>query len=388
MDENKLFVEKYKPRRLDELISNNKAAIRIKSFVLGNKVKKALLLHGPTGTGKSCSVYALANELGLDVIELNASDYRDKESISAIIRNAGMQGSIFNRGKIILIDEVDNLAGNADRGGVQELTRIIEESSNPMIFIANDVWNEKLNGLRQKCELVEFNKIDYMSILRLLKGICQREEIEVSEENLSKLAKKVDGDLRAAINDLQTLSENGGFFEDNKRDKKESIFNILKAILTGKDVKQIFNVMDNSDVEYDELFLWLDENLAGTYKNKEDLANAYEMMSRADVYRGRIRRQQYYRLIVYVNAMLNLGVALSKDNNVSSISYRRTTRLLKIWRAKAKNAKRKSIAEKYAAYTHTSTKRMIKDFEDIKNIIKNNKIAEELGLSKEEISGI
>ncbi len=387
MDDQRLFTDKYRPRRLDQVMANNLAIAKLKSFVLKQRKRTGLILHGPSGSGKTCSVYALADELGMETVEINASDYRNKDNMASIIRNAAQQRSLFDTEKLILVDEADGLSGNEDRGGVQELSRIIDDSDVPIILTVNDPWTEKLAIIRKKCELVEFNKIDHVSIFKLLKAISKREGINAAEEELVVLARKADGDLRAAINDLQALIEHGIIYSGdvNKRDKKENVHNVLKAILTGKDVKTIFSITDNSDIDHDELFLWLDENIASLYKNKNDLLNAYEMLSKADVYRGRIARQQYWRLLVYINVLLNIGVALSKDSKVYEYGkYRRTGRILKIWKAKAKNASRKAIAEKFAVASHMSVKKAMREFDYIKHMLRDKMLANHLGLSKDE----
>ncbi len=391
MDDKRTFVEKYRPRRLDEVIANSLAIAKLKSFVVRNPRKAALLLHGPSGSGKTCSVYVLANELGYEVVEINASDYRNKENIANVISNASKQRSLLRKGKIILVDEADGLAGNEDRGGIQEIARIIDESNVPIILTANDPWHEKLNSIRQKCEIVEFSKIDYKSILKLLKSIAAKEGMIADDASLIMLARKADGDLRAAINDLQTLIEHGLIDVENvgKREKKESIFNVLKTILAGRDVKQIFQVVDNSDISQDELFLWLDENIANCYHNKNEMAMAYDLLSRADVYRGRIRRQQYWRLLIYISAMMNIGVALSKKESTDDyVRYKKTTRILKMWKAKVRNAKKKAIAEKLAAAMHMSVKKAVRDFSYIQPMLKNKAIVNELGISREELASL
>jgi len=119
MDKKRLFIDKYKPGKLNEVISNELATARLKSFVLRNPGGRGLLLHGPSGSGKTCSVYALALELGFEVVEVNASDYRNKENISSIVRGASEQRSLFSSDKLVLIDEVDNISGTKDRGGMQ-----------------------------------------------------------------------------------------------------------------------------------------------------------------------------------------------------------------------------------------------------------------------------
>jgi replication factor C large subunit len=118
-----------------------------------------------------------------------------------------------------------------------------------------------------------------------------------------------------------------------------------------------------NDVQEDigQQFLWIDENLPKEYSGK-DLARAYDVISKADVFYGRIRRWQYWRFLVYVNALLTAGVALSKqDRKKEFVQYVRTQRLLTLWKAKMKYQKRNAIAEKLASVMHTSKRQVVKD---------------------------
>ncbi|MDP2750837.1 MAG: hypothetical protein Q8O89_08455, partial [Nanoarchaeota archaeon] len=82
----------------------------------------------------------------------------------------------------------------------------------------------------------------------------------------------------------------------------------------------------------------------------------------ADVFRGRIRRWQYWRFLVYVNSLITAGISVSKDEKYKEfVSYTPTRRILKIWQANMKYQKRKSIAEKIAEKNHCSIKRALKE---------------------------
>src|SRR3989338_7820357 len=108
--------------------------------------------------------------------------------------------------------------------------------------------------------------------------------------------------------------------------------------------------------------LGVDENLQKEYKARADIARAYNWLSKADVFQGRIRRWQHWRFLVYVSALMSAGVALAKDKKSSEfVQYERTQRILKLWMAKQKYARRTRVAEKLGAATHISKKKAVKE---------------------------
>src|SRR3989338_2481708 len=125
-----LFTVTYAPENSDQVFGQQKAVSELRDFILNYKSKKqkAALLHGPIGTGKTSSVYALAKELDYDLLELNSSDLRDEASMKSFLSSALGQQSLFFRPKIILIDEVDNISGREDRGCIPALVSEIESS--------------------------------------------------------------------------------------------------------------------------------------------------------------------------------------------------------------------------------------------------------------------
>ena len=132
----------------------------------------------------------------------------------------------------------------------------------------------------------------------------------------------------------------------------------------------------------------MDYNLPKEYLKSQDLARAYEHLSRADVFKGRIRRRQHWRFLVYIFNLLTAGISSAKDErNPEFIKYKQTMRLLRIWQANMKNAKRKEIASKLAGVTHTSTKMAIEQIPYLQIISKSlpgKALAEELELTEEE----
>ncbi|MBS3121691.1 replication factor C large subunit [Candidatus Woesearchaeota archaeon] len=394
------WIRKYQPTSTKDVVGQDNSISAIRNFIKNFKTqrKKAILIYGSSGVGKTCSVYALANELNLEIIEVNASDFRNAELINQTIGQASKQMSLFMKQKIILVDEVDGLSGTKDRGGIQAIISIIESTSFPIICTATNPYDQKLSSLRNKCELAEFSSLNYLIIYEKLSDICKKEGVKFQEHDLKSLARRADGDLRAAINDLQGLVQNKNELEKSdmeqlsERDKKESIIDALVRIFKIKDPKIASMAFNNVEEDTDQLFLWIDENLPKEYTKPEDLARAYNMLSRADVFRGRISRWQHWRFLVYINDLLTAGIAVSKDEkNKEFVSYGPTQRLLKIWRANMKYQQRKAIAEKIASKTHTSVKDTIKStLPYVQYIMKKNKssrvkLGEFFELDKEEV---
>ena len=104
------WVEKYRARSFSDIKGQNEAIIELKNFIFSfPNTKNAVLLHGPAGVGKTSLAHIVKKEFGLEIFELNASDLRNKEQLELKLKPAIEQQSLFNKGKEILIDEVDEI---------------------------------------------------------------------------------------------------------------------------------------------------------------------------------------------------------------------------------------------------------------------------------------
>ncbi|MBN1644713.1 replication factor C large subunit [Candidatus Woesearchaeota archaeon] len=394
----KPWIVKYAPK-CSEDIPQSKPALSLRSFIRGFKTQKknAVLLYGPSGSCKSCAVHALANELDLEIIEVNASDVRNADQINEKLGNALKQQSLFSQGKIILVDEIDGLSGNKDRGGVPALTKLIANSAFPVVLTANDPFDKKFSSLRTKSLKIEFPGLTHIVIFKILKNICNEEKIKFEDSALKSLARRAGGDLRAAINDLQSLTHSKQLTKESvdslsERNQIESIETALIKVFKNSDPLIALSAFNNVSLDLDKCLLWIDHNMPYEYTNHSDLSRAFDCISRADVFRGRIRRWQHWHFLAYVNMLLTAGVACAKDKKYkSSIKYEQTRRLLTIWQANMKYAKRKAIAQKIAGKTHCSAKRALQDtLPHIKAIFQNNtaissKLADEFDFDQDEI---
>ncbi|MBS3071509.1 replication factor C large subunit [Candidatus Pacearchaeota archaeon] len=377
------LVEKYRPKRFSEIFGQDLAISQLKTFIEEFPKRKALVLHGPAGTGKTSIVLAAAKEYNLEILELNSSDLRNRAQLEERLKPATEQQSLFKKGKIILMDEVDGVTGT-DIGGIPELVKLIGSTRYPIIMTCNDVWQSKLSPVRAKSKVVELKPLPIIKISQILQLISEKEGLKENPYFLNQIAIKSQGDLRAALNDLQSYSGSESIVDVNeKRDVEESIFNILRRIF--KEREPFLDLFDTTSLSIDEIFLWIEENVPKEYKG-ETLARAYHALGKADVFRGRIYRNQSWRFLIYQNIFQSAGISFAKKTTIGGFTkYERPKRVLKIWLHNQKTLKKKTIAKKYAKFVHCSTKRAMRDFELLKPILKKDSVQKHLQLSDEEI---
>jgi replication factor C large subunit len=356
------FSERYRPKSLSQIIGQREA---VRKLLIAIKNKKPVIVHGPVGSGKTSAVQAIAKDFGSELIELNASDFRTKDNINEIVKSALEQKSLFAKEKIILVDELEGLSGTKDRGGIAALNALLTAKS-PVVMITSDAYDIKLRDIRKKAELIKFEKLFPEEIMRITGEISKKENIQISQSDLKKLALLADGDARAAINDLQAFS--GNIEGLGQREKETSIFNILKLIFRSNTFS-VMNVLNSTDMEPEEVMLWIDENLPLEYSGKE-LVNAYNALSKADIFKKRIIRRQHYRFNSYAETLITAGVAFSKNKPKEGyVAYRPVTRLLKIWMSN--RTEKKAVAKAFAKATHCSIRKASREMPYIEKIMSN-----------------
>ncbi len=351
-----VWVEKHTPQSTDEIQGQDKAVQQLKQEL--DDADSPILLHGPPGTGKTSALHAIANENGWEVIEVNASDVRNKKNIKDIVGGALKQQSLLATNKVILVDEVDGLAGNKDRGGVQAIKELTKEAAFPVVLTANDPYQDKIRSLRKQSEMIEFGHLDYRSVRARLRQIAEKEGIAYDEDALTALARRAGGDIRGAITDMQVIEPPitkekldvlGG------REQQDSVFDALQRVFKTTSADTARGAFDQTDLDLDETFDWIENNIHREYTKSKDLSRAFDALSIADIYQSRIHNWQHYRFYVYIYDLLTAGIALAKDEKYSGYTrYKRSRKGWKIWQANRQNAKKESIATRLATVTHTS----------------------------------
>ncbi len=384
-----MFADKYKPKSARDIVGQEECVRQIGAWLGAWKPgAKALFLYGPSGTGKTSLVEAIAAEKKLELIELNASDYRTAEQIEGVIGQASKQQSLFNRGKIMLIDEVDGITGD-DRGAVASIAKIIKESRFPVVLTANDAWDIRLRNLHAVAELVKFKKVAWTSISKRLGEIALNEKIKIAPEILKEISIKSSGDMRSAINDLETVSMKKTDGADyGMRDRAQTIFESIRTVFKTETAITARRALDGVDEEPETVFWWIENNIANEYREATEIAKAFEKLSLANLMFARIKSRQRWSLLSYAIEMMTAGVAMSKKNRYASFTqYRPPEFLMMMGRTKKSRAMRNEICAKIGKRLHASSKTVRTEYLPyLKIIMKNDpEAAKQLGLGEDEI---
>jgi replication factor C large subunit len=379
-----LFTDKYFPKNFDEFIGNVEVVDRARVWArdwASNKSHKPLFFFGAPGIGKTALAYLIAKEFNWQLFEMNASDLRDKESIEKIAGSATSNSSLFGSKRLILLDEVDGLASQ-DRGAVSAIVSILKEANNPVILTANDIYaDKKLASLRSSSELMEFKKINYLSIAKRLREIASLESIEFDEEAVKELAKECSGDMRSALLDLQSLSPKVSLDSVRAlsfRERKEKIFSVMAKIFKGKTIAEIMDFVNASDVSGDSLAVWVEENIPRQFDGI-DSANAFNVLSKADIFNGRIMNRQHWGFLKYSLFLSTVGVGLSRRKDYNFFQPFAFPQLLSsLSSSSASRSMRKNIAEKIGEKMHCSRKEAIKDLPFLSMLFSDEKYASAL----------
>lgn len=376
------WAEKYRPRTLADLAGNKPAVEEIRAWAEewrdGMPKERALVLAGDPGVGKTSAAHALARDMGWGVIEMNASDTRNEEVIRRIAgtgathRAFGADGSFSaqNKGRqLVILDEADNLFGNQDRGGMKAIQDTIREAKQPIVLIANDLYELQKRGasLKTLARTVKFSKVHSNSIPPALRRIAELEGIRLEPGVDKAIAERAGGDLRSAVNDLQALStgRSAVTMQDiealGRRDTTGDVWNLLGKVFYGRDIDEARKAAWDLDETPENIALWIDENLPVMYTDRRDLVEGYQHLSKASVFLGRVQRRQQYGLWSYATELMTAGVASAKRDRPSGARFQFPSWLRRQSSFKGVRELRGRTAEKVGSVLHTSKRRAWQD---------------------------
>ncbi|KAA6374892.1 MAG: putative Replication factor C subunit 2 [Streblomastix strix] len=220
---NEVWLEKYRPRILDDVVGNQAAIDRLRATVLEGTIPN-LILSGPPGTGKTTCVLCIARALlGTQykeaVLELNASDERGIDVVRNKIKMFAQKKVTLPDGhpKIIILDEVDSMT----EGAQQALRRIMEVYSNTTRFaLACNNSAQVIEPIQSRCAILRFTRLSDKDILKRLLFIGDAEKIPYTEAGMGAIIFTAQGDMRQAVNNMQST-----FYGFGKVDA-ESVFKV------------------------------------------------------------------------------------------------------------------------------------------------------------------
>ena len=240
---NIMWVEKYRPKKMTELVNQKDVVGSINSMLKNQSELPHLLFSGSAGVGKTTAALCLSSEILREhwrtyTLELNASDERGinmvRERVKKFSRFAGLDTEI--PFKIIILDEADEMTSDAQTA----LRRIIEDTSKicRFILIANNL-SKIIAPIQSRCVVFKFTRISDNEIISQLKFIAKQEKIKTDEKGLQTICDYTNGDLRHAINILQAVASSGDVTESIVKSvvgltKTKDVQDVLKLALDGK----------------------------------------------------------------------------------------------------------------------------------------------------------
>ncbi|MBO3769936.1 MAG: replication factor C large subunit [Thermoproteota archaeon] len=321
------WVEKYKPKTLDEIVGNDAAKKDFLDWLeKWDERGKAALLHGPPGVGKTVLVEVAASTLNYRLIETNASETRKTDFLENVIKPAAFNRSLFSSKVLIFFDEIDGLSSE-ETGAINFLLELIESSRVPIVMAANDPWAPHLHKIRDKVYMIPLHRIRSQSIIKRLRDICRAEGIRCKQEILVMIAERSEGDMRAAIEDLELLySTRGEVSVDeaekilSRRNVERNIFEILRMAAYASTFERASISLSSSEEKPEDLLEWVFENIPHL-SPRQWLFPALRYVAEADMLIRQISKNSLWRLLPNFYHKLSSAFLVIPQKNRINFSF-------------------------------------------------------------------
>lgn len=253
-----LWVEKYRPRKIEDCILPPRMKETFSELVKGGQLQN-MLFTGTAGLGKTTVAKALCNELGLDYIIINGSEEGNIDTLRGKIRQFASTISLQGGYKVVILDEADYLNPQSTQPA---LRGFIEEFANNCRFIFTcNFKNRIIEAIHSRCSVYEFNTskkemADLAAVFfQRIKYILGEENVDYDEKSVVDLIIKYAPDWRRVINECQRYSTSGRIDSGVLKSIKSENYNTLFQYLKSKDFKNMRTwVVNNVDVDSSSIF--------------------------------------------------------------------------------------------------------------------------------------
>ena len=305
-----MWVEKYRPTKLSEIINQTEIIGSLKALIKDPTDMPHLLFSGSAGVGKTTTALCLSRQILGDyakdyTLELNASDERGigmvREKVKKFSRFAAMVDVPF---KIIILDEADEMTSDAQTA----LRRIIEDTAKicRFILIANNV-SKIIQPIQSRCAAFKFTSVSEQDVIARLEEIAKKEKVKTDKKGLKAIYEYTDGDLRHAINLMQATASLGGITEENVKasaglTKTSDVDEVLKIALSGKVTEareKMIELIKVYGMSESDFLKYLN---SAVFKSKHDkLSDILQVIAKYD-----------YRILVGANSEIQLSAMLAE----------------------------------------------------------------------------
>jgi replication factor C large subunit len=328
-----MWSEKHRPRTVQGMVGNEDARFAAIKWLAGwVSGSRPLLLVGPPGTGKTTLVHTLARQLDYDVVEMNASDIRNKEALQARIMPVFQNTANLIGKKIMLfLDEVDGISGREDTGGLDTLIDLMKEPTAPVIMAANEK-SLKIRKLVKACKMIEFKPVPSRLLILLLDHILQSEGVKLAPSDRKLIVDNSRGDIRSLLNSAQSRAA-GYSTVSNKDIIDVDIADAINGYFNAGSMEQAMQFITKADVLYPDpryrpispeerrkdMLSALFSSIVSSHIEQHDLALLLDVLSRADMMVGRANASRQWHLLKYINSIIATG--LYEKSRQKSIRY-------------------------------------------------------------------
>ena len=313
-----MWSEKHRPKTVQEMVGNEDARLAsIKWLAHWVSGSRPLILIGPPGTGKTTLVHTIARQFNYDLVEMNASDVRNKEALQARIMPIFQNTTNLTGKKIMLfLDEVDGISGREDTGGLDALIDLIKEPTVPVIMAANE-RSLKIRKLVKACKMIEFRPVQSQLLILLLDHVLRSEKVKLGPDDIKLIIDNSRGDIRALLNSAQ--SQAAGYSTVSNEDVIAVDISVaLNGYFNATSLDEAMQFITKADKLYPDpryrptspeerrkdMILALYSSIVSSHIELPDLALLLDVLSKVDMLVGRANASRQWRLLKYVNSII------------------------------------------------------------------------------------
>ncbi|HEV8386343.1 MAG TPA: AAA family ATPase [Nitrososphaera sp.] len=330
-----MWSEKYRPERVEQMVGNEDARLAaVKWLATWVSGSRPLLLVGPPGTGKTTLVRALVGQFGYDMVEMNASDTRNKEILKARIEPVFRNVSLFAKKILLFLDEVDGISGREDSGGLDTLVDLMKEPTVPVIMAANEK-STKIKVLAKVCKKVEFSPVPPRLLMLFLDHVLQKEGAKLGPGDKMSLVNNSGGDIRSLLNSTQ--SRVAGYATGSNKDVVEiDIAEAITGYFNSDNAEQAMTFISKADSSYPDprytvmtpevrrkdMIGALFSSIVSSHSDHDSLAPMLDVLSKVDVHVGRANAGRQWRILRYIDKMVSGGLyEISRNRGIKYTQY-------------------------------------------------------------------